>query len=77
MPPKNSGGSTKFPGARKVIHRTAQTAFVELSPPVLCNKAKKTVNDDQTPKCSGIHCSIVTMIAGKSFISFYLRKSKI
>ena len=28
MPPKNSGGSTKFPGGHKVIHRTAQTAFV-------------------------------------------------
>ena len=28
MPPKNSGGSSKFPGGHKVIHRTAQTAFV-------------------------------------------------
>ena len=26
MPPKNSGGSTKFPGGHKVIHKTAQTA---------------------------------------------------
>ena len=30
MPPKNSGGSTKFPGGHKVIHRTAQTAFVRV-----------------------------------------------
>ena len=37
MPPKNSGGSTKFPRGRKVIHRTAQTALLELSPPVLLN----------------------------------------
>ena len=35
MAPKNSGGSSKFPGGDKVIHRTAQTAFVELSPHVL------------------------------------------
>ena len=33
MPPKNSGGSTKFPGGRKVIHRTAQTAFVRVVTP--------------------------------------------
>ena len=30
MPLKNSGGSTKFPGGHKVIHRTAQTAFVRV-----------------------------------------------
>ena len=30
MPPKNSGGSTKFPGGHKLIHRTAQTAFVRV-----------------------------------------------
>ena len=30
MPPKNSGGSTKFPGGHRVIHRTAQTAFVRV-----------------------------------------------
>ena len=33
MPPKNSGGSTKFPGGRKVIHRTTQTAFVRVVTP--------------------------------------------
>ena len=33
MPPKNSGGSTKFPGGQKVIHRTAQTAFVRVVTP--------------------------------------------
>ena len=33
MPPKNSGGSTKFPGGQKVIHRTAQTAFVRVVNP--------------------------------------------
>ena len=33
MPPKNSGGLTKFPGGRKVIHRTAQTAFVRVVTP--------------------------------------------
>ena len=33
MPPKNSGGSTKFPGEHKVIHRTAQTAFVRVVTP--------------------------------------------
>ena len=33
MPPKNSGGSTKFPGGRKDIHRTAQTAFVRVVTP--------------------------------------------
>ena len=33
MPPKNSGGSTKFPGGRKVINRTAQTAFVRVVTP--------------------------------------------
>ena len=36
MPPKNSGGSTKFPGGHKVIHRTAQTAFVRVVTPRLC-----------------------------------------
>ena len=31
MPPKNSGGSSKFPGGHKVIHRpAAQTAFVRV-----------------------------------------------
>ena len=30
MPLNNSGGSTKFPGGHKVIHRTAQTAFVRV-----------------------------------------------
>ena len=33
MPPKNSGGSTKFLGGHKVIHRTAQTAFVRVVTP--------------------------------------------
>ena len=33
MPPKNSGGSAKFPGGRKVINRTAQTAFVRVVTP--------------------------------------------
>ena len=33
MPPKNSGGSTKFPGGHKVIHKTAQTAFVRVVTP--------------------------------------------
>ena len=33
MPPKNSGGSTKFPGGHKVIDRTAQTAFVRVVTP--------------------------------------------
>ena len=38
MPPKNSGGSTKFPGGHKVIHRTAQTAFVRVvTPRGFCN----------------------------------------
>ena len=33
MSPKNSGGSTKFPGGHKVIHMTAQTAFVRVVTP--------------------------------------------
>ena len=33
MQPKNSGGSTKFPGGHKVIHKTAQTAFVRVVTP--------------------------------------------
>ena len=33
MPPKNSGGSPKFPGGHKVIHRTAQKAFVRVVTP--------------------------------------------
>ena len=33
MPPKNSGGWTKFPGGHKIIHRTAQTAFVRVVTP--------------------------------------------
>ena len=33
MRPKNSGGSTKFPGGHKLIHRTAQTAFVRVVTP--------------------------------------------
>ena len=35
MPPKNSGGSTKFPGGHKVIHKTAQTAVVRVVTPRL------------------------------------------
>ena len=33
MSPKNWGGSAKFPGGHKVIHRTAQTAFVRVVTP--------------------------------------------
>ena len=33
MPPKNSEGSSKFPGGHKVIDRTAQTAFVRVVTP--------------------------------------------
>ena len=33
MLPKNSGGSSKFPGGHKVVHRTAQTAFVGVDTP--------------------------------------------
>ena len=33
MLPKNSGGSSKFPGGRQVIHRIAQTAFVRVVTP--------------------------------------------
>ena len=32
-PPKNSGGSAKFPGGLKVIHRTALTTFVRVVTP--------------------------------------------
>ena len=34
MLPKNSGGSSKFPGGHKAFHRTAQTAFVRVVTPV-------------------------------------------
>ena len=34
MPPKNSGGWTKFPGGRKVIGLPKQP-LLELSPPVI------------------------------------------
>ena len=50
MPPKNSGGSTKFPGGRKVIHRTAQTAFVRVvTPPAhpACHTIKITLHNVQ------------------------------
>ena len=33
MLPKNSGGSSKFPGGQQVIHRIAQTAFVRVVTP--------------------------------------------
>ena len=32
-PPKNSGGSAKFPAGLKVIHRTARTTFVRVVTP--------------------------------------------
>ena len=41
MPPKNSGGSTKFPGGHKVIHRTAQTAVVRVVTPRKKGKGPK------------------------------------
>ena len=37
MPPKNSGGSSKFRGGHKVIHRTAQTASVRVVTPRSCD----------------------------------------
>ena len=40
MPPKNSGGSTKFPGGHKVIRRTAQTAFVRVVTPRMISSLK-------------------------------------
>ena len=43
MPPKNSGGSTKFPGGHKVIHRTAQTAFVRVVTPRANISANKII----------------------------------
>ena len=55
MPPKNSEGSTKFPGGHKVIHRTAQP-LLELSPPVDKNSFdfvtdNRTMNFDLTLIC--------------------------
>ena len=45
MPPKNSGGSSKFPGGHKVFHRTAQTAFVRVVTPRLpCGKCLAHMN---------------------------------
>ena len=41
MPPKNSGGSTKFPGGHEVIHRTAQTTFIRVVTPR--SKQKETL----------------------------------
>ena len=46
MPPKNSGGSTKFPGGHKVIHRTAQTAFVRVVTPRGISELIKFINQE-------------------------------
>ena len=43
MSPKNSGGSTKFPGGHKVIDRTAQTAFVRVVTPRVSRKPVVTL----------------------------------
>ena len=43
MPPKNSGGSTKFPGGHKVIHRAAQTAFVRVVTPRIESYSIQTI----------------------------------
>ena len=56
MPPKNSGGSTKFPGGRKVIHRTAQTAFVRVvTPRVNCHDINLVFGDLNTRLGQGNH----------------------
>ena len=48
MPPKNSGGSSKSPGGHKVIHRTAQTAFVKVVTP---RNIDPTSSGNQAEKC--------------------------
>ena len=56
MPPKNSGGLTKFPGGRKVINRTAQTAFVRVVTPrfaslkLLLTQSLKLMKKSQNPE---------------------------
>ena len=52
MPPKNSGGSTKFPGGHKVIHRTAQTAFVRVVTP---RTVQSPIGNTQAVHAFGIH----------------------
>ena len=52
MPPKNSGGSSKFPGGHKVIHRTAQTAFVRVVTP---RKITYSVPIDKLEFCTFTH----------------------
>ena len=40
---ENWGGSSKFPGGHKVIHRTAQTAFVRVVTPRLLIPHRLTI----------------------------------
>ena len=57
MPPKNSGGSSKFPGGQKVIHRTTQTAFVRVVPPVF------TVDCNDSVELKGIRKELINLKA--------------
>ena len=67
MPPKNSGGSTKFPGGHKVIHRTAQTAFVRVVTPRSCVDKRfpvpfSEIVTDLSDVSGGIQCSLTHVI---------------
>ena len=50
MPPKNSGASSKSPGGRKVIHTTAQTAFVRVVTPHKCMLRSEPRYNDENRK---------------------------
>ena len=51
MPPKNSGGSSKFAGGHKVFHRTAQTAFVRVVTPRLAVHGPACLTTDAVNVC--------------------------
>ena len=51
MPPKNSGGSSKFLGGHKVFHRTAQTAFVRVVTPRLAVHGPACLTTDAVNVC--------------------------
>ena len=81
MPPKNSGGSTKFPGGHRVIHRTAQTAFVRVvTPRVKRLKAALVKVIQDVAMCANIlkqTCEILMFIHERGFFHNDLKSSNV
>ena len=68
MPPKTSGGSTKFLGGRKVIHGTAQTRVVQYTRTVTVRINYVSIRTDRTDRQQGFTvCKVCYTVCKECF----------